>query len=189
MRVFGAVLALAAAASHVDDGAHMLSQTAIVRIDSIDDALAARTGKSVAVVTVRSHGGVLAIETVLREAHLRAPKGALVYIVQDGDQAILFDPQTAGLVPPALPGAVRRSLRSAIKSGDVDGGVIEAVSTIADVIEGGPSGGHGPAPAQVAAAQRRFDADGADVSWIWWILGFIVVIVLLRIVFARRGAA
>ncbi len=175
-------------ASHVDDQAQMISQSAVARVDAIDNALAARTGRTVVVVTVKSAGGSPLLETALREAHTRAPKGALIYIVKNGDLVIVFDPQTAGLVPPAVPGSIRHSLQSAIKSGDTDGGVVKAVSAIADIIEGGPSGGHGPAPQQVAAAQKRFDVDGADASWIWWILGFVVVIVILRIVFARRRA-
>jgi uncharacterized membrane protein YgcG len=175
-------------ASHVDDQAQMISQNAVARIDSIDNALAARTGKTVVVVTVKSASGSPLLETALREAHTRAPKGTLIYIVKNGDLVIVFDPQTAGLVPPAVPGSIRHSLQAAIKSGDTDGGVTQAVSAIADIIEGGASGGHGPAPQQVAAAQHRFDADGAEASWIWWILGFVVVLVLLRIVFGRRRA-
>jgi uncharacterized membrane protein YgcG len=176
-----------AAPKYVDDGAAMFGADAIARVTAIDDALQRRTGKTVTVVTVKTTNGVAVQEAAANVAKARHLNGAIVYAARDDRQlAVAYSAKTSQLLSPALQISIKQTLRAAFSAGDYDGGLVTAVSAIADVIEGGASGGHGPAPQSVNAAQQRWNSTGYDISWIWWVLGGIVVILIVRALIVRR---
>jgi uncharacterized membrane protein YgcG len=179
--------ALAVPSRYVDDGAAMFSADAIARVTSIDDSLQRRTGTTVTVVTVKTTKGVPVQEAAAHEAKARHVNGAIIYAARDDRQlAVAYGAKTRQLFSPALQSSIIQTLRAAFQAGDYDGGLVTAVSAIADVIEGGASGGHGPAPQQLNAAQQRWNATGYDISWIWWVLGGIAVILIVRGLILRR---
>ncbi|HEV2909423.1 MAG TPA: TPM domain-containing protein [Candidatus Eremiobacteraceae bacterium] len=179
--------ALAVASKYVDDGAAMFGADAIARVTAIDDSLQRRTGKTVTVVTVKTTSGVAIQEAAAREAKARHLNGAIIYAARDDRQlAIAYGAKTSELFSPALQTSIKQALRAAFRAGDYDGGLVTAVSAIADVIEGGASGGHGPAPQSVSAVQQRWNSTGYDTSFIWWVLGGIAAILIVRGLILRR---
>lgn len=179
--------ASAAAAGHVEDGAGMFSADAIARVNTLDDQLVRRTGKTVTVVTVKSTNGTPVQELATREAKAHGLNGAIIYIGRDDKQiSIEYGAKTSELFPPALQTSIKQALRAAFRAGDYDNGLVTAVGAIAEVIEAGASGGHGPAPQQVMADQQR-SPGGSDLSWIFWVIGGIVVILIVRALLVRRA--
>jgi len=165
----------------------MFGADAIARVTAIDDSLQRRTGKTVTVVTVKTTNGVAVQEAAASEAKARHLNGAIIYAARDDRQlAIAYGAKTSELFSPALQTSIKQALRAAFRAGDYDGGLVTVVSAIADVIEGGASGGHGPAPQSVNAAQQRWNSTGYDISWIWWVLGGIAVILIVRGLILRR---
>jgi uncharacterized membrane protein YgcG len=176
-----------AATGDVQDRAAMFGADTISRVNAIDAQLVRRTGRSVTVVSVTALRGTPMQDAAAREAARRHLKGVLIYAARDPKLvSIVYDSSTQTLFAPALQTSVEQALRTSFQAGDFDTGLVTAVSAIADVIAGGASGGHGPAPQQVRAAQQRGPAGGMDVSWLWWVLGFLAVCAIAWAVFTRR---
>ncbi|MBV8366156.1 MAG: TPM domain-containing protein [Candidatus Eremiobacteraeota bacterium] len=171
-----------ASVTYVTDGASMLSKDTIARVNQINAALSARTGKSVLVITGTAAGAHTDANSLVAASRSSA---AVVYIAGTHVQ-IGLSPEVRRFFSPAVTGRIGGDLSRSVRSGQADAGTVDAVGEIADRIAGGASGGHGPAPARVIAAQERWNYSGSDGSWLWWILGFIGVLVLIRVAFARR---
>ncbi|HZV79055.1 MAG TPA: TPM domain-containing protein [Candidatus Binatus sp.] len=186
----GALLAVAssgvsarAATSYVDDRAGVLNLGTRARVDAIDAALIAGHHKPIAVVTVAD-----AHTTPLNGVQLPdSEHSALIYIAKSQKASNIVYPMPTLPITPAVAGSIAKNLSSSVRAEQYDAGVVNAVTAIADRIAGGASGGHGPAPAQVIAAQERWNGDGSNASWVWAIVGFIGILIVLRVAFARRG--
>jgi hypothetical protein len=111
---------------------------------------------------------------------------ALIYIAKSQKASDIVYPMPMLPIAPAIAGSIAKNLNSSVRAEQYDAGVVNAVSAIADRIAGGASGGHGPAPAQVIAAQERWNGDGSNASWVWAIVAFIGILIVLRVAFARR---
>ncbi|MBV8281943.1 MAG: TPM domain-containing protein, partial [Candidatus Eremiobacteraeota bacterium] len=148
------------------------------------DTLATRTGKNVIVVTVPGSGSSSRAADVQAAAVAHHMTGALIYVTAgDNGTAIVLSDSVKSLFPTRILSPVTNELANWVKSGKADAGVTQAFDRIADTIAGGASGGHGPAPAQVVASRERWRADS---SWIWWIAGFFVAVLIIRMIFTRR---
>lgn len=172
-----------AATSYVDDRAALLNLGTRARVNAIDASLIAEHHKPIAVVTVADTRS--APLTRLEESN--SQYSALIYIAKSEKASNIVYPSSTISITPAVAASIAKNLRSSVLAEQYDAGVVNAASAIADRIAGGASGGHGPAPAQVIAAQERWNGDGSNASWVWAIVGFIGILIVLRVAFGRRG--
>lgn len=190
-----ALSAPALASPYVQDNAKMFSAETISKIEAQSQKLDADLGKTVTVVTVDSINGAPIDQAAAAEAKAQALNGAIIYIAKDDRRlSIAYGPNTIRIFPPSVQQSIKQDLRSAFRRGDFDGGIVQAVNRIAGVMESGGRAAAARAPAEQPApaanlpAQDRQGNSGGGVSWMWWVVGIIVLILILRAVGRRQQA-
>ena len=174
--------ATAFAKDYISDGARMFGSNAVKKITLIDSELEQKTGTFVGVVTVKKANEALDL-AASRAAMARRANVAMIYIESDSHRfAIAYGMTAQALFSPAMEDSIERSLSDAFRASRYDAGIVGAVSSIAQVIAGGRSGGHGPLLASTTPPPPPRDS---GFGWVAWV-GILIVGTLLMFVVLRR---
>jgi uncharacterized protein len=185
LAVAAIALPASAATSYVQDGASLFSANTASQLNTRIDALKSQTGKEVVVVTVPSLNGEKvadAAQTVFNDQHIN---GILIFIAKDDRKDIIVPgTATARFFPAATNVDIRQAMESQFKSGDFDGGITGAVTSIVDIFnahaQSAPSNTSGQVvyqrPSAVATTTRR----SGGISMFWWIVIIVVGFLVLR---------
>ena len=172
----------ALAKDYVSDNAHIFGTDAVKRIALIDAELEQKTGVFVGVMTVKKAGEPLDMAAP-RAALAHHVNGAMIYVERDSRRfAIAYGTKAQSLFTPAQQTSIEQSLSAAFRAGEYDAGIVAAVASIAQVLAGGRSGGHGPVLAAAATPQPQRDS---GFGWVFWV-GVLIIGTLLMLVVLRR---
>ncbi|BDE05001.1 hypothetical protein WPS_02770 [Vulcanimicrobium alpinum] len=173
--------------SYVIDDAHLLSPTAIAQINQQVGDFNAQTRKEVVVVTTPTLGGVAPDAAIERSFAQQQVNGVEIFIAKNEHEIRIAGTTAASRYFPAGSyQTIARTMRASFKTGDYDGGVENAVSTIINTYRGHESslnGSRRPAGAVASPSRSSETGGGFNMGWIWWIIILAVIFFVIRGIF------
>ena len=180
--------ASAARGSYVIDDAHMLSATAVAKINQQVGDFNAQTGKEVVVVTTDSLGGTAPLAAIERSFAQNQVNGVEIMIAKAEKQIqVNGDRASRQFFPSGSFTTIAQTMRASFKAGDFDGGVENGVGLIINTYRGHESSinrGRQPVGAgSYARSTQHSNSGGSGMGWLWWVIILAVIFFVIRGIF------